>query len=88
MIANSLPFKVQITWWLKPVRLCLPEKSVCPGEAQFQTGINVPSTTSDPGTFLRVSSAGTLNSGSCVSAFSLAVDGSGNCGLRDREDIG
>ena len=88
MIANSLPFKVQITWWLNPVRLCLPENSVLPGEDQFQTGIKVPSMTSDPGTFVRVSSAGTFNSGSCVSAFSLAVDGSGNCGLRDREDIG
>lgn len=87
-MASSFPFKVQITWWLKTVRLCLPENSVCPGEDQFQTGIKVLSMTSDPGTFLRVSSVGTFNSGSCVSAFSLAVDGSGNCGLRDREDIG
>ena len=53
------------------MRLCLPENSVCPGEAQFQTGMRVPSTTSDPGTFLRVSSAGTLSSGNFSKAFSI-----------------
>lgn len=40
---------VQMTWWLRPACLCLPEKLVLPSERHFQTGMSVPSMTSDPG---------------------------------------
>lgn len=61
-MANNLPFKVQITWRLNRALLCLHENSVRSCEAEFHTGINVPSTTGDPGKFLIGSSSCTFNS--------------------------
>ncbi len=78
MIANSLPFKVQITWWLKPVRLCLPENSVCPGEAQFQVGMSVPSTTREPGAHSASFSGFTAGSRNFSQCMFNKADGSGN----------
>ena len=72
-MARSLPSRVQMTWWLKPARLCLPEKFILLSQRQFQAGINVPSTTSEPGTSSACSSG--LISGSRISrsAFSTRV---------------
>ena len=60
---------MQITWWLKPARLCLPEKFVLPSERQFHVGIRVPSMTKDPGA-LRLSPRGRFSG---VRIFSSAL---------------
>ena len=62
-----------MTWWLKPVRLCLPEKFVFPSERQFQVGTRVPSTTKEPGTSRLIFKGCSRGLKTFASAFSIVL---------------
>lgn len=62
-----------MTWWLKPARLCLPEKFVLPSERQFQVGIRVPSITKEPGDSRQFFKGGTSGVRTLVRACSMVL---------------